>query len=105
MTAIARVDSRLSRRIAAIARRATVFGLAMVLLLPAARGHSDWLGWLPLWLVGMPASVWWAAAGMAALAADTPLPMRRPYPRARRRRPQARRVASMRRTPEGLQAA
>ena len=30
-------------------------GLALVLTLPAARGHSEWLGWLPLWLVGMPA--------------------------------------------------
>ncbi len=35
-------------------------GLALVLLLPAARGHSDWLGWLPMWLVGMPAMALWS---------------------------------------------
>lgn len=35
-------------------------GAAAVLLLPAARGHSEWLGWLPLWLLGMPASALWA---------------------------------------------
>ena len=29
-------------------------GLAM-LCLPAARGSSEWLGWLPLWLVIVPA--------------------------------------------------
>lgn len=41
-------------------RQATVIGLALVVLLPAARGHSDWLGWMPMWLVGMPLSAWWA---------------------------------------------
>lgn len=35
-------------------------GLALVVLLPAARGVSDWLGWLPMWLVGMPAVALWA---------------------------------------------
>lgn len=35
-------------------------GLALVILLPAARGHSDWLGWLPMWLVGMPAVALWS---------------------------------------------
>ena len=41
-------------------RQTTCLGLALVLLLPAARGHSDWLGWMPLWLVGMPLAAWWA---------------------------------------------
>lgn len=41
-------------------RQVTCLGLALVLLLPAARGHSDWLGWVPLWLVGMPLAAWWA---------------------------------------------
>lgn len=35
-------------------------GLALVLLLPAARGFSEWLGWWPMWLVGMPAVALWA---------------------------------------------
>jgi hypothetical protein len=35
-------------------------GLTLVLLLPAARGQSDWLGWLPMWLVGMPAVALWS---------------------------------------------
>ncbi len=34
-----------------------------VLLIPAARGHHEWLGWLPLWLVGMPLSAWWSLRG------------------------------------------
>ncbi|QWP79321.1 hypothetical protein J5226_07790 [Lysobacter sp. K5869] len=29
-------------------------------MLPAARGHHAVLGWLPLWLVAMPALAWWA---------------------------------------------
>ncbi|WP_411833888.1 hypothetical protein [Pseudoxanthomonas mexicana] len=35
-------------------------GIALVLLLPFARGPHPLLGWLPLWLVGMPAAAWWA---------------------------------------------
>ena len=35
-------------------------GLALVLFLPVARGYSDWLGWMPLWLVGMPAVALWS---------------------------------------------
>jgi hypothetical protein len=30
-------------------------GLLAVLLLPAARGHSHWVGWLPFWLLAWPA--------------------------------------------------
>lgn len=41
-------------------RSVVIVGLALVLLLPAARGQSDWLGWMPLWLVGMPAVAWWS---------------------------------------------
>jgi hypothetical protein len=41
-------------------RLALLTGLALVLLLPAARGQSDWLGWLPMWLVGMPAVALWS---------------------------------------------
>ncbi len=58
-------------------------GVLLVLLLPAARAHWTWLGWGPLWLVGMPLSAWWLAAGV-------PLPTW--PPRVRRRGPQARRL-------------
>ena len=50
------VDPRLLRGV----RNAVIAGLALVLLLPMARGHSDWLGWLPMWLVGMPAVALWS---------------------------------------------
>lgn len=41
-------------------RQAALAGLALVLVWPAARGSSEWLGWLPLWLVGMPWLAWWS---------------------------------------------
>ena len=50
------VDPRLLRGV----RNAVIAGLTLVLLLPVARGHSDWLGWLPMWLVGMPAVALWS---------------------------------------------
>lgn len=37
-----------------------VVGLLAVLLVPALRGSSAWLGWWPMWLVAMPAAAWWA---------------------------------------------
>lgn len=77
------------RRAAAILRRATLAGIVLVLALPAARGHNPWLGWMPLWLVGMPLAAWWASQGFALRPAVAPLRGRR---RARRSRPQARRL-------------
>lgn len=41
-------------------RHAVWIGLALVVSLPAARSQSDWLGWMPLWLIGMPSVAWWA---------------------------------------------
>ena len=76
-------------------------GLVLVVLLPMARGTSDWLGWMPMWLVGMPAVAWWSLHRFSfpwrkALAQQSPK-------HARRRRPgtQARRRAlpGMRRLP------
>lgn len=67
-------------------------GVVLVLLLPAARGSAASIGWLPMWLLGMPLVALWATRGFR-------LPWgRRPEatgPRARRRRsvPQARRRA------------
>lgn len=65
-------------------------GLALVVLLPAARGHSEWLGWLPMWLVAMPAMALWALhrfrlpAGKAASARVAAPRRRRPGAQARR---------------------
>lgn len=66
-------------------RQVALAGLALVLVWPATRGHSEWLGWLPMWLVGMPWLAWWSLYRFRLPAAL----LRR---QARRRRgPQARR--------------
>ncbi|MGO1001075.1 hypothetical protein [Lysobacter sp. CA196] len=41
-------------------RYALAIGSLLVLMLPAARGSHGAIGWLPLWLVAMPAVAWWA---------------------------------------------
>ena len=41
-------------------RQVVIVGTLAVLLIPAARGSTQLLGWLPLWLVGMPLSAWWS---------------------------------------------
>jgi hypothetical protein len=80
-------------RLAAALRQLLLAGIALVLVVPAARGQSHWLGALPLWLVAMPAASLWALHRF-------PLPrlraLRSPLPgagtaRRRRRGPQARR--------------
>jgi len=71
--------SRPCRTVLRCVRHAALAGLALVLVWPAARGSTEWLGWLPLWLVGMPLVAWWAV-------------LRFPVPRLSWRRPQARRV-------------
>lgn len=71
-------------------RLALSCGVALVVLLPMARGHSEWLGWLPLWLVGMPGMALWALhrfrlpLGKAASGTAAPR-RRRPGTQARRR--------------------
>ena len=50
------VDPRLD----AVLRHVIAIGAVLVLLLPAARGSHDALGWLPLWLLAMPLAAWWA---------------------------------------------
>jgi hypothetical protein len=49
-------DPRLERAV----RRLVLAGCALVVVLPAARGSSAWLGALPLWLLAMPLVSWWA---------------------------------------------
>lgn len=51
-----RPDPRLLRGVQQLA----LAGVALVLVWPAARGSNAWLGWLPMWLVGMPLVSWWA---------------------------------------------
>lgn len=65
-------------------RHTVILGTLAVLLIPGARGSTALLGWLPLWLVGMPLSAWWS--------------MRRfPVPRLAMRLPRRRRVQALRR--------
>jgi hypothetical protein len=86
---IAAPDPRLERGL----RIAVLAGLALSLLLP---WRSEWFGFTPLWLLGMPLSAWWALHRFR-------LPVRRPAAAASRRRrgPQARRH----RGPGGVPAA
>lgn len=95
-------DPRLARALARLA----CLGLLLVLAWPAARGHSAWLGWLPLWLAGMPAIALWALHRFPVprlRAADPRLAVPR---RGRPGRPQARRLRSPARQPsQGRRAA
>lgn len=50
------IDPRLEQAL----RYAIAIGAALVLLLPAARGMHAVIGWLPLWLLAMPMTAWWA---------------------------------------------
>lgn len=73
-------------------RHAVAIGAAIVVLLPAARGFSPTFGWMPLWLLVMPACAWWALhrfrlpAREVDEAALAPRPRRRAGLQARRRR-------------------
>ncbi|MBU8975964.1 MULTISPECIES: hypothetical protein [unclassified Lysobacter] len=73
-------------------RHAVAIGVAIVLLLPAARGFSPTFGWMPLWLVAMPLAAWWALhrfrlPAREADEAATVRTRRRSGAQARRRRP------------------
>ena len=81
-------DAPSDRRLQSATRQLLIIGIAAVLLFPMARGHSEWLGWLPLWLVGMPAAACWALLGFRLPMPSLPLrtTRRRAHPQARRRR-------------------
>lgn len=93
VSAPARLAGPPDPRLAHLLRGLTLTGLVMVLLLPAAREHTQGLGWLPLWLVGMPLTAWWSlyrfrlplGAGRQARSA-APLRRRRRGSQARRRK-------------------
>ena len=70
-------------------RQVVILGTLAGLLIPAARGSSDRLGWLPLWLVGMPLAAWWSLRGFPLPEVALRLPRRR---RVQARRRSARRV-------------
>ncbi|MDQ3270205.1 MAG: hypothetical protein M3Q11_08485 [Pseudomonadota bacterium] len=78
------------RRIDAALRHLIAIGAVLVLLLPAARTEHAALGWLPLWLLGMPLIALWALHRFALPA------------RLRRERPA--RIAFLRRSSAGIQA-
>ena len=71
------------RQLELFLRQLVLFGTALVVLIPAARGSSAWIGWLPLWLVGMPLVAWLSLLWLPKPQIAWALP--------RRRRPQARR--------------
>lgn len=79
------VDPRLD----AALRQIALIGLITVLAIPAARGSSAWLGWMPLWLLGMPLTAWWALHRFRlpqwAAASELRRARRRPHAQARRR--------------------
>jgi hypothetical protein len=66
-------------------RQVVIVGTLAVLLIPAARGSTEMLGWLPLWLVGMPLAAWWSLR-------------RFPLPRVALQVPRRRRAQALRRT-------
>lgn len=74
-------------RVLRCVRQVALAGIALVLVWPALRGSNPWVGWLPLWLVGMPLSAWWALYRFRLPAA-----WRQRRLEARRRGPQARRT-------------
>ncbi|MEO6227957.1 MAG: hypothetical protein ACMG50_03910 [Thermomonas sp.] len=66
-------------------RQMVILGTMAALLIPAARGSTELLGWLPLWLVGMPLAAWWSLR-------------RFPLPRLAIQMPRRRRAQALRRT-------
>ena len=73
----------------AVLRHAVILGTLAVLLVPAARGSSEWLGWLPLWLVGMPLAAWWSLRGCPLPRVAVAVPRRRRVQALRNRRGRA----------------
>ncbi|MDR0184156.1 hypothetical protein [Lysobacter arvi] len=72
-------------------RHAVAIGVAIVALLPAARGFSPTFGWMPLWLIAMPLCAWWALHRFRVPARETEAAVpvrarRRAGAQARRRR-------------------
>ncbi len=86
-----------------IAQTWLVLGCAALLCLPALRGRNEWLGWLPLWLVVVPAAqlaiLRWRPLFAASRRAWNHLHRRRATPMPRRAR-RSRKPSSPRRESE-----
>lgn len=78
-------DSVSSGALDRLLRQVVILGTLAVLLIPAARGSSALIGWLPLWLMGMPLAAWWSLR-------------RFPVPRVGLQMPRRRRVQALRRS-------
>ena len=78
-------DSLSSGALDRLLRQVVILGALAVLLIPAARGSSAFIGWLPLWLMGMPLAAWWSLR-------------RFPLPRVALQMPRRRRVQALRRS-------
>jgi hypothetical protein len=85
-------------RLEAGVRRLLLLGALLVIAWPAARGSSQWLGALPLWLLAMPAVSWWALHRfrLPRIARPVSAHRRRRLAQARRR-PGARALPKLRR--------
>jgi hypothetical protein len=79
-------------------------GLVLVALLPGARGMSP-VGWLPMWLVAMPALAWWGLHGFALPRRRAEVAAEVAHRRLRRAQPQARRSSRAMRRIDTRQAA
>jgi hypothetical protein len=86
-------DGGIEVRLEDTLKYALAIGGVLVLLLPGARGFSETLGWLPLWLLGMPATALWALKGFALPGRAAEEIVAAPVLRRRRSGPQARRRA------------
>lgn len=71
-------------RLAEVLHVALATGVALVLLIPAARGMHAVVGWLPLWLVGMPLMACAAWRVLSPPARPVTRPLSRAIPSRRR---------------------
>lgn len=53
-------DEPVDPRMETALRYAVAIGATLLLVIPGAAGSHALLGWLPLWLLGMPLAAWWA---------------------------------------------
>ncbi|MEO5629083.1 MAG: hypothetical protein ABIQ62_04855 [Thermomonas sp.] len=67
-------------------RQVVIIGTIAVLLIPAARGSTELLGWTPVWLMGMPLAAWWSLRRFPLPRVALRLPRRRPVQALRRGR-------------------
>ncbi len=73
------------------------WGLMLTILLPAARGYSQWIGWVPYWLLAAPLLCLAALSGMQLLRKEGRIPSAKARRVSRRKPPQATR--QLQRTP------